>query len=188
MKRTYVFCVLLSYLLSAAAMGVQVTEITYETTDVGSGRWEYTYEVSNIDLWVNQQQVAIREFTIWFDDGLYDNLSVTTPTPLSTSWDEIHWQPEPLMQDPGAYDALILPPSTGIGIGESLYGFSVDFDWLGTGSPGSQYYEIINPDTFETIDTGYTIPEPATVVLLGFGAVVFRQRKKILDRPLGRKQ
>jgi len=47
-----------------------------------------------------------------------------------------------------------------IAIGEHVYGFAVSFDWLGEGEPGAQFYEIIDPDTFETINSGWTVPEP----------------------------
>lgn len=177
MKRCYVFCALLSCLLSAAAVNAAMTEIAYETFDLGAGRWQYTYNVSNVGLEVDQQPASIEELTIWFDDSLYDSLVVTTQAPLSTSWDEIILQTEPVLHDPGAYDALVLSGNTGIGAGESLNGFSVAFDWLGAGTPGSQYYEIVDPDTFATIDADFTIPEPVTVLLLGLGAVTIRKRK-----------
>lgn len=148
------------------------TEIIYEITDLGSGQWEYSYEVKNLSL-----EEGIKEFTIWFDYGLYDNLVVTTPeTP--PEWDQIVWQVEPVLEDPGGYDAL----ATGfnIAVDESLSGFSVSFDWLpGTGDPGSQYYEIIDPDNgYITIEDGYTVPEPATLCLLGLGMLTLRRRRK----------
>ncbi|MBN2377005.1 MAG: PEP-CTERM sorting domain-containing protein [Sedimentisphaerales bacterium] len=172
-----VVCIAFSCLLSAASLGLLITEITYETEDLGAGRWQYTYEVTNINLIVDEAPTMIEEFTVWFDAGLYVNLTVTTQAPLSTDWDEIAWQPETLLSDPGAFDALSIGSNTGIRAGESVYGFSVAFDWLGTGSPGAQYYEIISPGTFETIDAGYTTPEPATMMLLGLGGLLISKRK-----------
>jgi hypothetical protein len=177
MKRAYVLCAILICLLSLNAMALKATEITYETTDLGSGRWQYTYEVSNIDFQIDQQQAMVQEFTISFDDDFYDNLAITTQAPLSTAWDEICWQGEGVIDDPGAYDALILAPNGGIAVGESVYGFSVAFDWLGAGAPGAQYYEIIDPGTFEIIGAGYTIPEPCSLVLLGLGGLALRRSK-----------
>ena len=168
-----IVCVACGCLLSTATLGALMTEITYEIEDLGTGQWQYTHEVTNVNL------AMIEEFTIWFDEGLYDNLIVTTPSPLPTDWDEIVWQPDAVLSDPGAFDSLAIGSNTGIGTGESVYGFSVSFGWLGTGSPGTQYYEIINPDTFETVDAGYTIPEPGTVLLLGLGAVVLRRRRQL---------
>jgi hypothetical protein len=122
---------------------------------------------------------SIEEFTIWFDYGKYDNLAIETLDPPASNWDEIVWQPEPFLGDDGGYDAL----ATGlnIGVGESVKGFAVSFDWSGTGAPGSQYYEIINPENFSTIESGWTTPEPAAVFLLGLGSVLMR-RKAALQR------
>jgi hypothetical protein len=177
MKRIgVILCIVCGCLLSAAGLAA-MTGISYETEYLGAGRWQYTYEVINLNLVVDSVPSAIEEFTIWFDTNLYDHLIVTTQAPLSANWDEMVWQPDPLLSDPGAYDALALTSNSGIQIGQSVYGFSVSFDWLGQGTPGSQYYEIINPDTFETIDSGYTVPEPGSVVLLGLGAVALRRKK-----------
>ncbi len=55
--------------------------------------------------------------------------------------------------------------------------FSVSFDWLGEETPGSQFYEIVNPDTFETIDSGWTVPEPGMLLLLGLGAIISRKKR-----------
>jgi hypothetical protein len=154
------------------------TWISYETEDFGGGRWGYTYEVANVDLYDDGIPAAIKEFTIWFDLGLYANLEVINAAPLSNMWDEIILPPEPVLHDDGGYDALAEIGNLGIMAGQSVKGFSVKFDWLGQGIPGSQRYEIINPVTFETIDAGVTvIPEPMTMLLLGLGGLVAMRRK-----------
>jgi hypothetical protein len=145
------------------------TRIDYETTDLGSGRWQYTYDVYNLGL-----AEEIQEFTIWFGIGLYDNLAIETLDPPASNWDEIVWDPEPFLHDDGGYDALA--KNLNIGIGENVYGFAVSFDWLGTGIPGPQFYEIIDPIDFHTIESGWT-PEPATIVLLGLGGLFCRGRR-----------
>ena len=160
----------MSFFFTCAVFALPVTEIQYEATDLGSDRWQYSYDVTNISL-----TGAIEEFTIWFDFDLYDNLSIETTDPPSSDWDEIVIQPEPVLSDDGYYDALGL--GVGIGIGERVSGFSVSFDWLGGGEPGSQFYEIIDPDTFETIDSGWTIPEPATLLILALGGIVLRRKR-----------
>jgi len=171
MKREIFAGLIIGILFTAAAFALPVTKIQYETTDLSSGRWQYTYEVTNISL-----TKPIVEFTIWFDYGLYDNLSIETPDPPAGNWNEVIVQPEPVLSDDGYYDALTL--SLGIGIGEMESGFSVSFDWLGAGQPGSQLYEIIDPETFEALDSGSTIPEPATLLLFGFGIFTLMSKQK----------
>lgn len=165
-------------LFATSVFGVPMTEIRYETTDLGSGRWEYSYTVVNL---LDSLIPEIEEFTIWFDYDLYSDLNIETTTlessnPPAGNWHEIVWQREEVLRDDGGYDALAL--DTGIVIGEAIRGFAVSFDWLGVGEPGSQYYEIIDPLNFTTIEEGYTVPEPGTLSLLGLGGLVLLRRKQ----------
>jgi hypothetical protein len=102
--------------------------------------------------------------------------AIETPDPPASYWDEIVLQPEPFLGDDDGYDARAA--GLNIDIGESVIGFSISFDWLGTGSPASQFYEIINPTTFETIDSGRTVPEPAMPLLFGLGGLI-RLKKRL---------
>jgi hypothetical protein len=171
MKRTIPFVLILGCLFATDVFGVLLTEVRYQVDDLGSGQWQYTYDVTNINL-----TEGIKEFTIWFDYDLYANLAIGTLDPPAGNWSEIVWQPEPVLEDPGGYDALA--KNLDIGVGEHVYGFVVSFDWLGEGLPDSQSYEIINPVTFETIDSGYTIPEPSTTILMVLGGIIFLKKKK----------
>jgi len=167
--------IMVSFLAISTFAG-SMTWISYEARNFGGSQWEYTYEVANTGLLINGQPAAIKEFTVWFDAGLYSNLVVTTAAPLSNAWDVIVWQPEPVLHDDGGYDALAELTNPGIAAGQSVKGFSVKFNWLGQGTPGSQRYEIINPVTFQTIDAGETIPEPVTMLLLGLGGLLIRRK------------
>jgi len=160
-------CILIVFLLGILAGNAKAALIEYEITDLGGDRHEYQYTVMN-----NSLSVAIEEFTIWFDVDLYDNLTITTPEPLANTWDEIILQ-ETGFGLPLGYDALSL--DTGIQIDEAIGGFSVSFDWIGTGEPDSQFFEIIDPVTFETIDSGYTVPEPLTLWFLVCGSIILRR-------------
>lgn len=137
------------------------TTIIYGVTNITGNTWEYTYNVANDTLGID-----IEEFTIFFDAALYENLSVTS---APTDWDPLAIQPDPALPDDGFYDALALV--VGIAPGDSLGGFGVQFDFLGTGAPGSQFFEVIDPFTFATLDSGFTqaIPLPAAIWLFGSG-------------------
>lgn len=172
MKKKRVMGVLWVLSFAAVAFGDPNTQIRYETTDLGSNRWQYTYDVKNINM-----AGEIEEFTIWFDYGLYENLTIETADPPVGDWDEVVWDPEPVLEDDGAYDAKTL--SLGIDIDETVSGFAVSFDWLGIGNPGSQEYHIVDPDNYPVpIETGYTVPEPGTLLLLGLGAIICFPRQR----------
>jgi hypothetical protein len=142
--------------------------IMYEATYIGGDTWEYNYTVENDML-----PGDIEEFTIFFDLDHYDNLgSASAPS----DWDPLVIQPDGSLPHDGFYDALALGP--GIAPGDSLGGFSVLFDFLGTGTPGSQTFDVVDPFTFDTLASGTTVltppvsepvPEPGTIVLLGTG-------------------
>ena len=152
-----------------ASSPADLVTIAYETSDLGANRWQYTYTVENVAL-----TEYVEEFTIWFQFGLFDSLAMETPDPPASEWDELVIQPDPVLTDDGFYDALTL--TDGIGIGESVEGFAVSFDWLGSGEPGSQPFEIIDPVTFETLYEGNTVPEPMTFLMAGTILLFYRWR------------
>jgi hypothetical protein len=168
MKRAYILTICCC--LGLTCLNAYGSKIQYDVINLGGSQFEYEYAITNDSL-----AVPIEEFTIWFDVDLYDNLIVTTSEPLASQWNEI------ILHDTGfgipiGYDSLA--QSQGILPSETLSGFSVSFDWLGTGNPGTQFFEIVNPITFETIDSGFTvpIPEPATLLLIGLGGALLRRR------------
>ncbi len=75
------------------------------------------------------------------------------------------------------YDALAL--SVGIPAGGTVSGFAVQFNWIGSGEPGAQPFQIFDPDTFQLLQTGQTFsaqPIPAastlSLILLGIAIVL----------------
>lgn len=165
MKRSFVcfriFSFLASSILLAAVTTAQATTILYAVTPLGGNGWEYSYSVDNDSLSSN-----IEEFTIYFELGDFENLrSPQAPT----EWDSMVIQPDPLLPDDGFYDGL--SNTLSIAPGETLAGFTVQFDYLGAGVPGSQYFEIFDATDFSVLDSGMTtvVPIPAAVWLLGSG-------------------
>ena len=146
--------------------------IWFEVSKLGGGRWEYIYDVSNINI-----LEGLYEFTIYFAAGLYDRLAVETDGVLAATWDELVWDPVDGVGVDGGYDALaeLFP----IGPAMTARGYSVSFDWFGRGRPGWQYYEIVDPDTFEIIDSGWTVPEAGMLLLFGLAAVLGRKRCRL---------
>lgn len=56
--------------------------------------------------------------------------------------------------DPTAYDAF--SATTGVTVGQSISGFTVEFDWLGSGAPGTQSFEIYDPVSYDLLEQGTT--------------------------------
>ena len=141
------------------------TTILYQATDladttVGEDSWEYTYWVSDYTFNMDYG------FTIYFG---YTHCGALDPFPLDPNldWNVITWDPDLNIPDDGAFDALALVD------GASLADpFTVSFVWLGTGTPGAQYFEVYD-DLWNTVESGQTapVPEPATLLLMGTGLV-----------------
>ena len=146
------------------AVQASATVISYETTNVTGNTWRYDYSVTNDTL-----ADPLNELTLYFQLGSFENLqSLGAPA----NWIGLLAQPDPLLPDNGFVDFLAL--GSGVGAGQTLSGFSVQFDWLAAGTPGSQPFDIIEPTAFEVIDSGVTtpgtppahgVPEPSSLAL-----------------------
>jgi len=167
MKMPFIrFCVFscllfISNFLPAVVTTTHATTVSYSVASLGGDAWEYSYSVTNDSLSSN-----IEEFSIFFDVGLFDSLqSPQAPT----TWDPIVVQPDPGLPDGGFYDAL--SAAIGIAPGETLAGFTVRFDYFGAGVPGSQFFQVFDPNDFSILDSGMTtvVPLPAAVWLFGTG-------------------
>jgi len=155
--------------------------VQYALDHIGGNQFQYNYTVINSDF-----AHGIEEISIYFELGLYENLAVSS-SPLG--WDSIVFQPDPLLPDDGIFDSISLAGQPdAIALGESLYGFSVSFDWLGgEAMPGSQLFEVLDPYSYETLASGSTspVPLPGSLALLCSGvlavaSVAQRKRKEKL--------
>ena len=162
MKNKYMLAGLVSIFLGSI-QPASATSIFYDVSNISGSTWEYTYTVSNDTLGLN-----IDEFTVYFDFGLYQNLA---PVSAPATWDPLVVEPDNFLGNDGFYDALAL--SGGVTPGNSIGSYSVRFDYLGTGTPGSQRFEVVDPTTFDVLDSGLTslIPVPAAVWLFASGLI-----------------
>jgi hypothetical protein len=155
--------------------------ITTQYTNVNSNSWTVTYTIGNNNL------DSIDEFSLYFDYLLYENLAIIMSP---ADWDALLYQPEPSFPDDGLYDALAL--SNGIARGEQLTGLTLSFDWLGTDiNQMQQYFEIIDPNDFSAIESGYTqntivtdVPEPNILFIFVFSLAFLFIRKSKLAKVL----
>jgi hypothetical protein len=145
--------------------------IQYDLDSLGGNNYQYIYSVTN-DGSLDGHELEL--FDILFSPDLYleSSLTIVTPSPLSLQWDELILASG--IGTPAAYDALAL--SGGIGVGETISGFTVEFQWLGTGTPGGQPFEVFAPDTFTLLETGLTteatiIPEAPSLWIIAVGLV-----------------
>ena len=153
--------------------------ISFEATDLadenpGEDLWRYAY---TLDPAGTPFGAGVTGFAVTFDETLYTALAAVS---ASFDWDILVLQPDLGIPDPGLYDGLALVDSPDFGTP-----FEVDFVWLGSGTPGSQPFEIYELEipiygTPITIETGVTVPEPALAVLAlaaAFGLAVTRAHR-----------
>ena len=141
------------------------TTIHYDVANISANTWEYSYTVNNDTLGFD-----IEEFTVYFESGLYQNLVITDVSAVP-GWDPLTVEPNNFLNNHGFYDALAT--SGGLAPGNGIGGFTVRFEFLGTGMPGSQLFEVVDPLGFAVLDSGQTslVPLPAAIWLLGSGII-----------------
>jgi hypothetical protein len=178
-----------------ATAGAQTADIVYSTTELssdasaGTSTWQYNYTITNTTPG-DAALPAINEFTIYYTLGTYSNMSIVSSP---GNWSSLVAQPDPLLAADGFFDAEA--NDAGLAAGASVANFSVDFTFLGQGTPGSQLFNIVdfnNPATYaDPLQVGLTrlaassvsAPEidassaVGAITLLIGGLLVLRDRK-----------
>jgi len=142
-------------LAAIASQPAAATVIYYEANQLNGNSWQVDYEIQN-DTLLN----AIESFTLFFNQDLYSNIAVLS---APAGWDLSVIQPDISIPDDGYVDGIAgfggAIPLNGI-----LAGIRVTFDFLGAGAPGTQFFEMYDPDNYFLVDSGNTIVRPSTPV------------------------
>ena len=99
--------------------------------------------------------------TVFFDHSLYANLSAAM---APGSWQPLAVQPDPALSAAGFFDAYAPDPADALQPGQTLGGFTVRFDLLGGGTPGTlryEFYELPPGGGFTLLASGTTTTVPA---------------------------
>lgn len=171
----------------------QATVIIYEATNLpdpvqGIDLWRYTYRVSDFVFSPGQG------FSIFFSPDLYRSLQDPPPAPIA-NWSIISLQPDLALNSRGIFDGQAL--INGASLNDP---FTVEFIWLGSGTPGAQLFDIHDAD-FSILVQGITVvPQPTATlanistrlrvetgddILIGGFIVTGPAPKKVIIRAIG---
>lgn len=162
----------------------QATTIFYDLQHIGGDVWQYDYLVRNDSL-----TTSIKEFTIYFDFGLYDALRIVS---VSSNWTQQAFDP-PFVNittppQNGFFNAIA--STGGIAPGTEAGGFSVSFLWLDAPAvPASQWFDTVPLGQFDLSMNieGWTeplrqtpVPEPDAILFISIAlsaAMLLRRRQ-----------
>jgi len=150
MKMRVLFLITIVILLMPQ-VGLSASEVSYTLQGLGAGQWLYRYTVINDTL-----SEPIRQFIVWFEPGLYENLSIVSDPEIGYDWYQDTVEPDPVWLYYGAYRALAW--GDGISVGDYESGFAVSFTYLGAGTPNVQEFDIVDPCDYISLEAGWTIP------------------------------
>lgn len=169
----------------AAPLEATAAQIVGDVTDLGGGDFEITYTLTP------ELGAPVTQFSLFFDPAIYAPIA-TEDLSAPGDWDAVAFGPEPLLGfDDIVADFLDLG-FEGVDDGASLGGFVVRLSVLPGASLAPQVFEFVDPDSFETLASGFTalrfaeppvdpIPLPAGAVLvaLPFAFMVAGQSRRV---------
>lgn len=149
-KLVSVIVVLATAEAAVSAATIKYTAINLTDLEADKDLWRYQYEVSGYDF------KADDGFSIYFEYDLFQDLQDPEPIldPISPTWDAL--VEERALNEvggvtsPGIYDVLSFYSSGNAPL-DVIFG--VNFVWLGSGTPGSQAFEIYHLDLDNPIET-----------------------------------
>lgn len=167
---------LLFSLLCLVSAASQATTIHYSLNPLGGNRYSYDYTITATP------DAPLASFNIYFPFDEYANLA---PGNLPPGWLAMLSQPDPAWYMNGIFSA----ESTNgpIPVNVPLAGFSIAFDWIGSGLPARQGYDF-NDGTGNTwIGGTVQVPEPGSLALSAWmlGLIGYRRRRPTI--PVGKK-
>jgi hypothetical protein len=151
LHRLILTCLLLGccsrILIPNAAATLVISRVTSNLPDiiVGEDLWSAAFSLSGDIPTLDQG------FTVYFDASTYRNLTGSFAA-AANDWDVLLIQPDDILTAPGFLDALSLV------VQPSFKGaFTVNFQFLGNGTPGAQSFEVYS------LANGFTIVESGSV-------------------------
>jgi len=156
----------------AAPPPLLADNIDYQVSNISGNEWQYNYYVS---IPPTNSLLNLQAFTVFFDPTLTTNLQDTSGE-STTNWGIFSIAYDPVLGSDGFYTAQALADNP------LTIPFTITFDYLGSGTPGSQPFSIdqfdANGNLTSNLATGNTtllgtvaVPEPGTLVLLLSGLI-----------------
>lgn len=178
MKQHFFKKIFALFILCAAAINsAQAALITSNFSDLGGNQWTVDLTLTN-----DSDAAGINEFTVYFSELLFSNLSIINSP---SAWDSLVVQPDLFLNSAGFFDSF---NPTALALGNSQSGFTVGFTFLGQGAPGALSFDALDAD-FNLLSSGATSNAPARVsepsafllMIFGFALLVVGRRTRHLS-------
>ncbi|WP_300318660.1 PEP-CTERM sorting domain-containing protein [Accumulibacter sp.] len=160
-------------LLGGAAQAVTVKYLASDLADlvVGQDRWSYAYQLSG-------SFGFFEGINLLYPAADYANLDLTSP-PDPALWSSLITPPDPSFPADGLLGISALAVLSPVDLP-----FTLEFTWLGSGSPDAQSFEVVD-DRFNVVAVGRTtpagsqsLPEPGSLLLLASALGLLRCRQR----------